>query len=311
MARKSLPRLAAALRALTASALLLGGASAHAALINGGFETGLLGWETLGDVSVQTAAIGTTPTEGSSQAFLSTLCDRTLPSPYPPGCQITLNELPYSDVNAVATTGSYFTNAPLFDWLGIEYLQDVLPLGIVEVNGEGSGLKQEFFGLAGNTLTFDYNYITAEAAGQSTDPALLSLVLDAEYYSMTLTALLGGGALGAPVLLSDVPLCERIVAPEQPGGDLCQTPFFETLESGYHTFSLVLPYTGIYTLGFSVFERAEGNVPTVLSIDNVNVVPEPSTITLLGIGLALFGLTARRREAGRVTGAIPAGLWRR
>lgn len=293
MARESLSRLAAALHSLTASALLLSGASAHATLINGGFETDLLGWETFGDVSVRTAAIGTTPTEGSSQAFLSTLCDRNLPSLYPPGCQTTLNELPYSGVNAVATTGSYFANAPLFDWLGIEYLQDVLPLDIVEVNGEGSGLKQEFFGLAGNTLTFDYNYITADLG---TDPALLSLVLDSEYYSMTLTALLGGGALGAPALLSDVRLCERIVDPEQPDRDLCQF-MAPARESGYDTFSLVLPYTGIYTLGFSVFERAEGTIPTVLSIDNVKVLPEPSTLTLLCIGLAAIGLTARRREA--------------
>lgn len=42
----------------------------HAGVVSG-FESGLVGWEVVGDVSAQTAAIGLDPTQGAKTAFLS------------------------------------------------------------------------------------------------------------------------------------------------------------------------------------------------------------------------------------------------
>ena len=49
--------------------------AAPAAVVNGSFETGTFtGWNTIGDTSIQTSAIGVAPTDGTSMALLTTLC---------------------------------------------------------------------------------------------------------------------------------------------------------------------------------------------------------------------------------------------
>src|SRR6266404_5409422 len=48
--------------------------SSHAAVVNGGFDTGTFaGWEVIGDTSVQTASVGISPTHGCCMALLTTI----------------------------------------------------------------------------------------------------------------------------------------------------------------------------------------------------------------------------------------------
>ncbi|MEQ8974822.1 MAG: hypothetical protein RIE73_31100 [Coleofasciculus sp. C1-SOL-03] len=123
----------------------------QAAILNGGFEDNLTDWMTVGDVSTQTDAFNATPTQGNSQALLTT-ASSTFPddSPQPTG---TFN---FSG-NEPATVG---TPGGLEDFLG-------LPLGSLPgSNGfftfpfEGSALKQTFSAQAGDVLSFDWNFLT-------------------------------------------------------------------------------------------------------------------------------------------------------
>src|SRR5688572_1999204 len=40
-------------------------------VVNGSFEAGFVGWTTLGNASIQTAALGVTPTHGTNQALIT------------------------------------------------------------------------------------------------------------------------------------------------------------------------------------------------------------------------------------------------
>ena len=114
---------------------------AGAQIINGGFETGSLiqGWSSFGDALVDTRLLGgSIPTEGAYQALLTTL---TLSADFTPG-------LSFSDaVSASALEG----------FLG-------LGSGSLSGNGavEGSAILQVFNANAGDTISFDWNFLTDE-----------------------------------------------------------------------------------------------------------------------------------------------------
>lgn len=130
-----------------AAGLLLSGAFVgapvtEAALINGGFETGdFTGWSTIGEVSIETAAFGSGPTEGTYEAFLST---GGLASPVSVG------------------------DLETFLGLASGTLDGISPSGLEVV--EGSAIKQTFSANAGDLLSFDWNFLTDELdAGDDID----------------------------------------------------------------------------------------------------------------------------------------------
>jgi len=121
--------------------------STNATLINGGFETGdFTGWTTLGETSIETSAFGSGPTQGTSQASLS-------------------------------TAGATFESSIIEEFLGLEIGSltnfgipldpfrlpngDPFPGGIAT---QGSAIRQTFTANAGNILTFDWNFLTNETA---------------------------------------------------------------------------------------------------------------------------------------------------
>ncbi len=115
--------------------------STNATLINGGFETGdFTGWTTLGEISIETSAFGTGPTEGTSQASLS-------------------------------TAGAAFAGSIIEEFLGLDpgsldqlgASLDVLPFP-GGVASQGSAIRQTFTANAGDILTFDWNFLTNETA---------------------------------------------------------------------------------------------------------------------------------------------------
>jgi hypothetical protein len=115
--------------------------STNATLINGGFETGdFTGWTTLGETSIETSAFGSGPTEGTSQALLS-------------------------------TAGAAFAGSIIEEFLGLDpgsldklgTSLDVIPFpgGVAT---QGSAIRQTFTANAGDILTFDWNFLTNETA---------------------------------------------------------------------------------------------------------------------------------------------------
>ncbi len=106
-------------------------ASAHGALVNGGFETGdLTGWQAFEaeDVFVVDASFGSGPTEGIYEAALRTPLDGLT------------NLCPLSE----------FVGVCLWDFFEVG---DGVPV-------EGTAIKQTFYADAGDILTFDYNFLT-------------------------------------------------------------------------------------------------------------------------------------------------------
>jgi hypothetical protein len=105
--------------------------AAQAVILNGGFETGdFTGWTTTGTTSIETAAFGSGPTEGTSQALLSTV-------------------------------GTAATDSDLETFLG-------LAAGSLDGLGngdaiEGAAIKQTFSASAGDLLSFDWNFLTNES----------------------------------------------------------------------------------------------------------------------------------------------------
>jgi hypothetical protein len=122
------------------------GLSTNPTLLNGGFETGdFTGWTTLGETRIETSAFGSGPTQGTSQALLS-------------------------------TEGATFASSIIEEFLGLEIGSltnfgipldpfpplpngDPFPGGIAT---QGSAIRQTFTANAGNILTFDWNFLTNE-----------------------------------------------------------------------------------------------------------------------------------------------------
>ncbi len=114
--------------------------STNATLLNGGFETGdFTGWTTLGETSIETSAFGSDPTQGTSQASLS-------------------------------TAGAAFAGSIIEEFLGLDpgsldqlgTSLDVIPFPGIAT--QGSAIRQTFTANAGDILTFDWNFLTNETA---------------------------------------------------------------------------------------------------------------------------------------------------
>lgn len=264
---------------------LLAAGSAHAMILDGGFEGSFGGWQTFGDVSLQSDSIGISPMEGLGQALLSTLGGGS--------------EQPYSGIPAALTflpslwaEGDPAPSSSLHDFLGVSLYDGLLRTlqpwvygipdgdGSGAVNGEGSALRRSFYGEAGDRLVFEYNYVTTDGG---LDPAIVTLVgMDTPFQF--------GHALSMDLLAaSTMTLCTQV------DGVSCDGSFFVE-ESGYRTFEFLLPHTGEYTVGFGIYERSSGAGASALLIDNVRLapVPLPAAGWLLLSGAAWLALRGRR-----------------
>ncbi|BAZ48591.1 Na-Ca exchanger/integrin-beta4 [Nostoc sp. NIES-4103] len=104
--------------------------STNSTLVNGGFETGNFnGWTTLGSASIETATFGSGPTQGNSQALLS-------------------------------TGGATFNDSILEKFLALED-ESLNSLGKGQVT-QGSAIQQTFTAKAGDILSFDWDFLTNE-----------------------------------------------------------------------------------------------------------------------------------------------------
>jgi len=144
-------------------------------------------------------------------------------------------------------------------------------IGIGQEPIEGTAIKQTFTANAGEFISFDWNFFTDEGTPNQSfgfnDFAFVSLlgleVLADTYFP---TFVLSGTGLNE--------------------------------ETGVNTYvSPPLPVSGVYTLGIGVMDVGDEGYISALLVDNVTVVPEPSTILLLGSGLiGLFGFRKKFKK---------------
>ncbi|MBH8562550.1 hypothetical protein I8748_10235 [Nostoc sp. CENA67] len=115
---------------LSLKTFALPSSSTNSTLVNGGFETGNFnGWTTLGSTNIETTTFGSGPTQGNSQALLS-------------------------------TGGATFNDSILEKFLALED-ESLNSLGKGQVT-QGSAIQQTFTAKAGDILSFDWDFLTNE-----------------------------------------------------------------------------------------------------------------------------------------------------
>jgi hypothetical protein len=186
-------------------------------LNNGGFETGdFTGWTTTGSTAIKTSTFGSGPTEGTYDALITNDT-----GPEHGAVESFLGLAP----NALTTLVSNVTN--------------------------GSAIKQTITVSAGSTLTFDWNFLTTEAVGET-------LYRDFGFLSITPV-----GAGGTLVKLADT-TSSLITAPSATG-------FLDM--TGFSTFTFTFTADGTYTLGVGAMNAEDRIMNSALLVDNFQITP--------------------------------------
>jgi hypothetical protein len=225
---------------------LLGAAPSLAAITNGGFETGdFSGWETIGNTKIETSAYGSGPTEGDKQALTLTANPAVAASVVESFLGLTPGSL-----NGIAN-------------------KDVK---------NGSAIKQKFTAIAGQKLTFDWNFLTDEGrTGQA----------GVDYRDF------GFVTLGMVSELADTKFATF---------SLSNTDF--RAETGFNTFSYIIQTTGEYLLGVGVANANDTKVQSGLLVDNVKLASVPEPGSMLGVlAVGAFGATSvlKRKQQQKAT----------
>lgn len=291
------------------AAVLATSSAAHAIPISS-FESGLTGWDFMGDVSIQNASIGISPTQGQQMAFVSTMCnDQNPPSQVPDDqlapCNTTVREHPYSGVSSPATQFSReFLGLPSDPW----DFEALMPVRTNSPVGESGAMKTSFYAPQAGLLEFDWNHVgdpgdSAYFSLWSADPESSFRTTDwiyAYYWDDAVQSLVPSAPSGP----SDVQICARYYGllddPLHPTCGLPGSADYLNQETGWFTKSVEVPTAGWYEIGFGLGEIQEGTVPSVLALDNVRFVKvlEPSTLGLFVGGLFAAAFVSRSRPLG-------------
>lgn len=152
-------------------------------------------------------------------------------------------------------------------------------------------MKIRFYAPQAGLLSFDWNRLGADS-----DSAYLSLWSDDPQASDRINDwIYAAGTFEGSFTQGGVDLCSRYY-------DVAPNPncAYLNTQTGWSTKTVNVSQAGWYWIGFGVGEVAEGTTPTVLALDNLKFqVPEPSTLALLGIGIAAIGCGRRKRAANQ------------
>ena len=139
-------------RALAAAAALTAASTAGATLVNGSFESGLAGWDTIGDASAAIGFAAAAPIDGNAQLVLTTASVQFADdAPEPVGA------FNLSGVDAAAAGGALETFAAVAPGAF-----DPDPLNGVQAF-EGSIAQQSFAAAAGDVLSFRWNFVSRDS----------------------------------------------------------------------------------------------------------------------------------------------------
>ena len=228
--------------------LVLGSTSFGAVVVNSGFEDApdFNGWVTEGLTSIETSAFGINPTDPTRQALLRT------------------------GDGGVGTTGASLADLATALSIATTDITAVAPNAF-----NGSAISQSIAGIsAGDTLTFDWNFLTSEGAANPQDTAFFSI------------SRVGG-----------TPQTFFLANPAN-----ATTPFAVGDFSRQTTYNSLTPYqfteAGSYVLGFGVVNLTDRFGPSGLLIDKVTLTAVPEPTALAGLGLLGLTLTIRRRRRG-------------
>lgn len=218
-----------------------------------GFENGFDDWEIAGNTSIVGTDFGSGPTEGLSQALLSTGGTTPIPVFRPP-------------ILGVSLEGRNLGGGFLFPGSQISDFGNNLSPSVAYTQGSAIKTKNNISVNAGDTLKFDYNFLTNE---DSSEPIFGN---DLAFFSIN-------NQLFPLAIFTDVE--DSLV--DSP------TPF--TRETQYQEYSFSFPSAVNFTLGFGVVDGNDILGDSGLLVDNIRIetsgttVPESSSV----FGLLLLG----------------------
>jgi hypothetical protein len=243
-------------------ALTLAASLANAQVVQG-FESGLAGVSSIGDVGVVDSTYGDAPTEGTSQALLTTFTGND-------GGGI-------SGTDAVAATGA----GSVESFLNLAPGGNGLALDPADVGVGGSALSFALNVATQSSLNFDYNFLTNEVpagSGGNNDFAMLTIN-------------------------DGVSINEYLLATAQGGGLIASNTQNFNLETGYLSLGGLTLDAGSYIVGVTILDDNYTESPSGLLLDNVTLtalVPEPGSLALgaLALAAALIAVRGRRVVPG-------------
>ncbi|MFE1747943.1 hypothetical protein [Coleofasciculus sp. H7-2] len=249
-------------------------ATAKAAILNGGFEEGFQNWKTVGDYRIETSAFGIKPSQGKNQAFLSTAYQEILGFDNNSNPIIGGNAAPVTFISGFAEEESLEGFLGFSTFFGDQSLYDIATAEPIE----GSAIKQTFKASAGQKLSFSWNFLTNEAVEQAA-------VDDFTYPEFNDFAFVSLQSESSTQFFN---LADTI-------SKFTDSSSVFSKETGFKTFSYIIPTSGEYTLGIGVVDVGDGTRISALLVDEAAVVPE-TTPTL---GILLFGVATVAGLKGR------------
>lgn len=214
----------------------------------------------IGDTGSATSVFGVNPTEGSQYAVLTTFSNGG--GTYPANAPL------FGNPGAVSGANTMWN----FAFAGSTTNQ-LSNLGLVS----GSVFTMTLSMGVGDTIAFDWNFLTSEPAiGGNADAAWVGV---------------RAGASGDPQVFQTLatPLSALVPSP---------TANFDSQSAAWGTFAFTATAAGSYTIAFGVGDAGSEGVQSGLLLDNVRyaLVPEPATWALFSVGALLGGLLLRRRK---------------
>lgn len=242
--------------------------SAQASILNGSFETDFNpNWSIIGDVQ-QIGVFNSGPTDGDFQAILTTASANIADdAPQPTG---TFN---FSGNSATSISN-------------LESFLELTPGTLTPDNAffgpfEGSAIKQTFSADSGETLRFDWNFLTNDTTSEP-----FPGFVDADYTFLTLQS----------------STTTEIVTLANTDSPLVSSSTIFAQETGFNNYSMFIDKSGDYTLSLGVIDLGGTANTSALLIDNVELinsstpeaVPEPSQ--LWGIILTISLLSCFKKN---------------